>query len=571
MSTAHTSSRERFALAVTVAATLLAFAGATASAADEARVITILPPANSVAALPGASTASGISCAATWPVNLHLNNSGYPYTPTLFDIDGDGKDEIFVTGGNTFGLRGDGTFLPGWPTTEQIYMGYGTNGNKPGPSGADVNGDGVGELMWTLRDWWAGSAHMWCFNGRKLDGSNMPGFPQYAPNDYSNALDSPFVLGDTNGDGLLEAWGTHTLGNNFTYYRLSGFDYTGTRLFTTDLPTGESIITVYFGDLNGDGHKEMFAVSLLAPQVRLHAFDASGVELAGFPVALLTLGAGANLMNEPPLIADLDHDGDLEIILGWWDGTSYAGIYHHTGAAYAGYPIQIATGSQLFALGLGDITGDGRPELLATDNTLGYPPPYRAFAFDLPTGTLLPGWPAAVNGWPKAIPTVVDVDNDGVQEMVFVDDLGELLALHGNGQLVDGYPKMMHTASISGVAAGDIDGDGLYELVASTWDGYVYAWDTPTKVKVGRADWPMRGVNARNTGVFGDYDLALGDVNCDGRMNFDDINPFVLLLSDPAGYALAYPGCNPHNADFNRDGHVNFDDINGFVGLLAGV
>ncbi|MEW6250819.1 MAG: hypothetical protein AB1716_09235, partial [Planctomycetota bacterium] len=32
-----------------------------------------------------------------------------------------------------------------------------------------------------------------------------------------------------------------------------------------------------------------------------------------------------------------------------------------------------------------------------------------------------------------------------------------------------------------------------------------------------------------------------GDLNCDGAVNFDDINPFVLALSDPAGYAVAYP------------------------------
>ena len=62
----------------------------------------------------------------------------------------------------------------------------------------------------------------------------------------------------------------------------------------------------------------------------------------------------------------------------------------------------------------------------------------------------------------------------------------------------------MISPSISGVAAGDIDGDGLFELVAATWDGYVYAWDTPSAASPDRADWPMRGVNARNTGIYGD-------------------------------------------------------------------
>ncbi|MEW6249435.1 MAG: matrixin family metalloprotease [Planctomycetota bacterium] len=60
-----------------------------------------------------------------------------------------------------------------------------------------------------------------------------------------------------------------------------------------------------------------------------------------------------------------------------------------------------------------------------------------------------------------------------------------------------------------------------------------------------------------------------GDLNCDGAVNFDDINPFVLALSDPAGYATAYPNCNIMNGDCNGDGRVDFDDINPFVALLT--
>jgi hypothetical protein len=61
-----------------------------------------------------------------------------------------------------------------------------------------------------------------------------------------------------------------------------------------------------------------------------------------------------------------------------------------------------------------------------------------------------------------------------------------------------------------------------------------------------------------------------GDMNCDGVVNFDDINPFVLALGDPAAYNAAYPNCDILNADCNADGLVNFDDINAFVALLAG-
>ncbi len=61
-----------------------------------------------------------------------------------------------------------------------------------------------------------------------------------------------------------------------------------------------------------------------------------------------------------------------------------------------------------------------------------------------------------------------------------------------------------------------------------------------------------------------------GDLNCDGVVDFDDINPFVLALSDPAGYAAAYPNCDILNGDCDQDGDVDFDDIDPFVALLSG-
>ena len=59
-----------------------------------------------------------------------------------------------------------------------------------------------------------------------------------------------------------------------------------------------------------------------------------------------------------------------------------------------------------------------------------------------------------------------------------------------------------------------------------------------------------------------------GDMNCSGSVGFDDIDAFVLALSDPAGYANTYPGCDRMRADINGDGLVNFDDTQAFSNLL---
>jgi probable HAF family extracellular repeat protein len=62
----------------------------------------------------------------------------------------------------------------------------------------------------------------------------------------------------------------------------------------------------------------------------------------------------------------------------------------------------------------------------------------------------------------------------------------------------------------------------------------------------------------------------LGDLNCDGLVNSFDIDPFVLALTNPAGYANAFPNCDIRRADVNGDGLVNSFDIDPFVTLLIG-
>lgn len=60
-----------------------------------------------------------------------------------------------------------------------------------------------------------------------------------------------------------------------------------------------------------------------------------------------------------------------------------------------------------------------------------------------------------------------------------------------------------------------------------------------------------------------------GDLNCNAEIDFADINPFVLALTDPNGYAAAHPDCYRDNADINGDEEINFGDINPFVDLLT--
>lgn len=63
--------------------------------------------------------------------------------------------------------------------------------------------------------------------------------------------------------------------------------------------------------------------------------------------------------------------------------------------------------------------------------------------------------------------------------------------------------------------------------------------------------------------------LRRGDLNCDTRVDFGDINPFVLALTNPTAYAATFPDCDIQTGDVDANGLVDFGDINPFVRLLT--
>ena len=115
------------------------------------------------------------------------------------------------------------------------------------------------------------------------------------------------------------------------------------------------------------------------------------------------------------------------------------------------------------------------------------------------------------------------------------------------GSFVDLHPFAGAAFSSSTAAAVDVDAVGRVTVVG-------YGQNTTTN-RVEAITWvlPHRG-----------------DTNCDGVVDFADINPFVLALSSPIAYQTQYPNCPMANADCNGDGVVDFADINPFVTLLSG-
>lgn len=83
---------------------------------------------------------------------------------------------------------------------------------------------------------------------------------------------------------------------------------------------------------------------------------------------------------------------------------------------------------------------------------------------------------------------------------------------------------------------------------------------------------PFSGGLASPTQLFfaqGESNNSPGDMNCDGVLSVGDISGFVLALTNPDGYAAAFPNCDRNLADVNGDSAVSVGDIGPFVLALT--
>jgi hypothetical protein len=131
-----------------------------------------------------------------------------------------------------------------------------------------------------------------------------------------------------------------------------------------------------------------------------------------------------------------------------------------------------------------------------------------------------PGFPRFAGLGKESPPVPVDLDGDGDQELVFGDSAGAVHAVDGRGRELRGWPARTRRlrlglartpAGLAGAvppagdpistppAAGDMDGDGRPEVVATSLTGRIYVLDGRGRARPG---WPKRiGAAARALSV----------------------------------------------------------------------
>ncbi|KAL8526763.1 hypothetical protein ACS0TY_015826 [Phlomoides rotata] len=208
-----------------------------------------------------------------------------------------------------------------------------------------------------------------------------------------------------------------------------------------------------------------------------------------------------------PTVADLDGDGNLDILVGTSFGLFY--VLDHKGKVREKFPLEMAEiqGAVVAA----DINDDGKIELVTADahgNVVAW----------TPQGKLI--WETHVKSLVPQGPTIGDVDGDGHTDVVVPTLSGNIYVLSGkDGSIVRPYPYRTHGRVMNQVLLVDLKKRGEKQkgltIVSTSFDGYLYLIDGPTScadvVDIGETAYSM--VLADNVDGGDDLDLVVSTMN----------------------------------------------------------
>lgn len=338
--------------------------------------------------------------------------------------------------------------------------------------------------------------------------------------------------------------------------------------YPTTLFPGVSVDAMAIGDVNGDGINDIVMAPSLGNDAAyrnalyVRAGNADGTLAAP---ARVDIGLQLSCSLDSVVIGDVNGDGRPDVVV----GGNYCGaqVLHQTASGTL-VPAEFLSQAASGKLRLADLDGDGRTDLVGAG---GNAPIVSAWRQDA-TGTLvLSATPAIGVAFGRDI-EIGDVNGDGRPDLIVAADgnAGQHVAVllqQANGSF--GLPTFLDTGSVwgaRGLAVGDLNGDGRLDVVATT------GGNSPTYIAVfyqaaGGVLGPATHIDS--------YDIPMAvrvaDFNHDGRadivVSHQGWGAVGIYLQQASGvlaaeerFAAPYGTFNPHSiavGDVNRDGLVD--------------
>lgn len=423
----------------------------------------------------------------------------FPYASDVADLDGDGDPDVvashwFFPRLVSVLINHDGRYA------EPVYYSIGDSSREIRL--ADVTGDGSPDILASN----TGSS----FDGGTISVLRNLGDGTFAPREDYLAAGGPLGIApaDYDGDGDVDL----VVAGSGTQVALLRNDGTGAFGLRELFPAAEAPYKVTAGDLDGDGLPE---VVVACENTRVAVLPNTGGTFAA-PV-VLDAGFGVNDLFPCVSLADLDRDGDLDIVYGSTrsqiDTDDYAVVtFRNLGGGTFAEPsfvriVEFLAGPVEMAVT--DVTGDGWVDILTVHVDTGS---WTLIASD-GTGGFEPGVEIPAGDSPVAI-HVADVDGDLDGDVLITNRNSLEVTVHpnpGDGSFgprpstpVGAFHEHMDVADIDGDGDLDVATSGFYSsngevgILRSTGDGGL----TPVEI------YPAPRAA---------LDVKLRDLNGDGR------------------------------------------------------
>ena len=340
------------------------------------------------------------------------------------------SDQIVAFGQNDslYMVNNDGSLVSGFP----VYVGN----VKGAPVIADVDNDGQKEIVVVER-------------GGELRIVERDGTISLL-HDVSQTTDGDIAVANMDSDPELEiVFGTSS--RDLHAINIDGSEVSG---FWFDV-AGRITKGVALVDYTENGTPELvYGLS----NDELHAQKTDETELPGFPIDL------RDRLDVSPVVVHITNNtasqNDYFIFAATGADTLFR-INMNGGVIESKYFYGSTMNS---APALADINKDGQLEVVfgTDDGNL------HAVKFD---GTSLPGFPIQLNGSIISSPVFADFDNDGTIEIVIGTELGHMYVLHSDGSYYRNFPADFDSHQDGSPAISDIDNDGDLEIIVGTGTG----------------------------------------------------------------------------------------------------
>ena len=368
-------------------------------------------------------------------------------------------------------------FIVTFPTVASITSGslaskvdFATGANPYGVAFGDIDGDGKPDLV-------VGSAYsnaVSVFRNTSSSGSITSGSFAAKVDFATGANPAGLAIGDVDGDGKPDLVIVNADYNTVSVFRNTSTSGSISFADRVDFTTGSSPRTVAIGDIDGDGKPDLVVTNLHGATVSVFRNTSSSGSVSFAAKVDFTTGSGPWAV----AIGDIDGDGKPDLVVtnissntvSVFRNTSSSGSI--TSSSFAA-KVDFTTGTAPAGAAIGDVDGDGKPDLVVVNQGIATVSVFRntsssgsvSFSANVDLATGATPYSVAIG----------DIDGDGKPDLVVTNGASNTVSVFRNtsssGSITSGSfaAKVDFTTGAypSGVAIGDIDGDGKPDVVVT--------------------------------------------------------------------------------------------------------